>query len=176
MTEPITSENCHLLTPLDLFYWSLEQIVIQGQRSLDGDLRCSYRTRDDLTGNILKCAAGHCIPDDAYDPVMEHIALDTPGELAGAALGHSRLNAYFNGRFSVDQLKAIKCAQIVHDHGSLPAIHTLAASTGVITFEVLQEALAVYRPHYPDDAAIILLLDAVEYTSGVAAYEYFLKD
>ena len=122
---PITSENCHLLTPLDLFYWSLEQIVIQGQRSLDGDLRCSYRTSDDLTGNILKCAAGHCIPDDAYDPVMENIVLDTPGEpplvpsVAGAALGHSRLNAYFNGRFSVDQLKAIKCAQLVHDNTGL---------------------------------------------------------
>lgn len=113
-----TAETCHLLTPLELFYWSLEQIVIQGDRALNANLLCRYRVQDE--GQLLKCAAGHCIPDDTYDSKMEEIVLDAPGEPSyeDATPGYSLLNDYFKARFSVDQLKAIKCAQLVHDAAS----------------------------------------------------------
>ena len=117
-----TAETCHLLIPLDLFYWSLEQIVIQGRRAVDGKGGCRYRAQ--YEGRPLKCAAGHCIPDDTYDSKMEEIVLDAPGEptlppsYEDATPGYSLLNDYFKARFSVDQLKAIKCAQLVHDAAS----------------------------------------------------------
>ena len=120
-----TTETCHLLTPLELFYWSLEQIVIQGRRALDDNPMCCYRVQ--YEGPLLKCAAGHCIPDDAYDASMENTVLDEDVDP-----GYNLLNDYFKARFSADQFKAIKCAQLVHDNTSLITV-TRVVTTRSIT-------------------------------------------
>lgn len=132
---PITSENCHLLTPLDLFYWSLEQIVIQGRRaSNDGD-QCCYRTQ--YEGQTLKCAAGWCITDDAYDHNMEGSGLykvlsDSAedfisGSSLSATTGYktSPLRNYFRPKFTVEQIKAVVIAQAIHDTSNIEDLKKL---------------------------------------------------
>ena len=116
-----TTETCHLLTPLELFYWSLEQIAIQGRPAVDGNYTYYYRIQ--YEGQLLKCPAGHCIPDDVYDASMEGTALD-----ADVGPGYTLLKGYFKARFSADQCKAIKCAQLVHDTTSLITVTEIATT------------------------------------------------
>lgn len=42
---------------------------------------CRYRYESPRTGKILRCAAGCCLPEDRYSPLMENIGVD--GEVVG---------------------------------------------------------------------------------------------
>lgn len=39
---------------------------------------CRYRYESSRTGKILRCAAGCCLPEDRYSPLMENIGIDAP--------------------------------------------------------------------------------------------------
>lgn len=47
---------------------------------------CRYRY-EKLTGQILRCAAGCCLPEDRYNPSMENIGVDAP-EIAKRFFGN----------------------------------------------------------------------------------------
>lgn len=48
-----------------------EAVIAQGEASVDTNNKCRYRGP-----NGLKCAAGHAIPDEVYDPWMEGLGVD----------------------------------------------------------------------------------------------------
>jgi hypothetical protein len=73
------------------------EMIKQGRRAVNNDGRCAYRGR-----NGDKCAAGHLIPDEKYQPEYEGRAcLNSPVGPLIASLGHS-----------VDLARALQC---VHD-------------------------------------------------------------
>ena len=141
-----TTETCHLLTPLELFYWSLEQIAIQGRPAVDGNYTYYYRIQ--YEGQLLKCPAGHCIPDDVYDASMEGTALD-----ADVGPGYNLLKDYFKARFSADQFKAIKCAQLVHDNTSLITV-TEIVTTRSTTMEHITAFVNANKTGYSFSSAL----------------------
>ncbi len=65
------------MTKQETFDKVVRALRAQGRKSLRaGGITCAYRG-----GEGGKCAAGHLIPDDKYDPAMEGIAVRTDEEM-----------------------------------------------------------------------------------------------
>ena len=62
--------NKQLYSFEDLKQYILTKLIEQGRRSADTYGDCKYRMIDE-NNNILKCAVGHVIPDELYNPNME---------------------------------------------------------------------------------------------------------
>lgn len=58
-------------TKREIFEYVVTQLWRQGEQAYDEmQDACAYRWETD-DGRVLKCAAGHLIEDDIYDPLME---------------------------------------------------------------------------------------------------------
>lgn len=68
------------MTQQETFDFVVGAIVAQGGPSCNDMGYCRYRTSDGR-----KCAAGHCIPDEVYNPEFEGCTAG-PGHLAAASL------------------------------------------------------------------------------------------
>lgn len=55
------------MTPQEIFNFVLDKLLAQKVKALNDRGYCSYRTEKGL-----RCAFGHFIPDDCYDPRMEN--------------------------------------------------------------------------------------------------------
>lgn len=73
------------MTPQEAFDIAAKGIQAQGGRSVDEDDVCLYRGP-----NGCKCAVGHLIPDDLYDPKMEKNPIE-------CLLRRRRIRAHFAG-------------------------------------------------------------------------------
>lgn len=84
------------LTKQEAFDAVARGILAQGKPAYDrSTLDCHYRSEDGC-----KCAAGHLIPDDLFDPDME---------------GHVIHDPIFDGIFFVDFLPFVDKLQVIHD-------------------------------------------------------------
>lgn len=71
------------MTAQEVFDTVVRALREQGEPSYSkSKYECRYRASSD-DGRTLKCAVGHLIPDDKYDPYMEGMAVDHPS-LQGA--------------------------------------------------------------------------------------------
>lgn len=64
--KTITVHDLPHITALELIDFVTEKLLKQGKKS-EEEGHCLYRNGD------LKCAAGHLLPDDLYDPQMDTI-------------------------------------------------------------------------------------------------------
>lgn len=67
MSNPLPDDA----TLQQVFDHVLKALRKQGKASVDTQGNCFYRTPEGL-----KCAAGHCIPDDLYRPSFENESID----------------------------------------------------------------------------------------------------
>lgn len=88
---------------------SILKLIKQGRASFDTKERgCMYR--EDGTPNCpVRCAVGHMIKDEYYDPHLENQPVDNKqvGDLVAKSLGISEL--------SEEQETVLRCLQMAHD-------------------------------------------------------------
>lgn len=76
-----------VLTKQEIFDNAYRGLAAQGWRKGASETQdCRFRIRDRNSGEVLKCAIGHSIPDDKYKSSMERFGPQFALEMAGIKL------------------------------------------------------------------------------------------
>ena len=94
-------------TEQEVYDYVANHLRKQGKRAFDENLsRCQYRVMDPESGNILSCAGGCLVPDEAYDPNWDRFT-------GGIGVPWDRLSA--QGDVPMRHSSFIKALQFLHD-------------------------------------------------------------
>jgi hypothetical protein len=99
-----------VVTKQETFDHVVRSLIAQGKRSYHPDVGCMYRGPDGL-----KCAAGHCIPDDKYDPAMEGMVVVAPPRMEGLLPSEKRALRLLESALDGHDLVLMRELQSAHD-------------------------------------------------------------
>jgi hypothetical protein len=98
------------VTKQETFDHIVRSLIAQGKPArTPGGGQCKYRVFEgDVT---LKCAAGHCIPDEKYDPVFEGAIVYA----CGVGEGSSEKTRLLHDALEGWDLEVLEALQVAHD-------------------------------------------------------------
>lgn len=97
---PYPTQLSTSLTKQELFNYVTRRIYEQGQTSV-ADVTCAYRG-ESIDGQPLMCAVGALIPDQLYNPDMEHKIVDDSPHPTSGSLNKFIKNTFESGTAARD--------------------------------------------------------------------------